>query len=74
MDAEAAGGEFAAGPRRDILPRSRFHDRSARRQPVDLGFDFGLGHALARQLAQQLFEGRPPVRQLANVIEDQARL
>ena len=74
MNAEASGGEFAAGAGRDILPRSRFYDRSACRQPVKLGFDVRLGHSLPRQLAQQLFERGAPVRQLADVVEDQARL
>ena len=74
MHADASGGELAAGAGRGILARSGLDDCAARRQPVEFGFDAGPRYALSRQFAQQLFQSRAPVRQLANVLQDQARL
>jgi len=74
MHAQAADGELAARAGRNIMPRSCFDDFAARGQALQLRFNILARHALPGQLTQQLLQSRAPVRQLAYVGKDQARL
>lgn len=72
VDAKASGGELAAGTCRNIAPRFCFNDFAPRGQALKLGLDLSAGEPGARELPQQLFQSRAAMRELADVVEDQA--
>ncbi len=70
---EASHGEFAADAGGGVMPGACFDNIAALGQAIQLGFNLLAGGAVTGAFAQQLFERRAAVRQLANVLDQGQR-